>query len=288
MNTHYQNLSLTDKERVELTKLEYQSLRIGQSVRLQDGTKIGRVWQLPPQGLLGYAIADSVDIPREITVLFRGSSMIPLDPESWTSEWLDTNLPVGRALMQGQHQIPQQLKTAAKWVGTLLKEAPQARLFIYGHSLGSINGQYAAIMCPDPSRLINAWLYEGSNVYRLLNDHERVLATQVKANIHQYIDPLDSLAIGYTDYSHVIGQLHYVDSLLIPRIAQHMWGGYRYDQGHLRLRMNDDLLVTYLQTINLEILSKHQLQIPADDSQVITSLRKLMARANLISKEFSR
>lgn len=50
MNDHTQNLSLTDQQRVEVSKLEYQALTIWQSVRHQDGTKIGRVWQLPPQG----------------------------------------------------------------------------------------------------------------------------------------------------------------------------------------------------------------------------------------------
>lgn len=284
----YVNDRLTDRECVELAKLEYHEVRLGQKIRLEDGKFLGQVWQLAPAGLRAFAVADSSILPREVTVLYRGSTMMPLNPDVWTNEWLDTNLPIGRALMKHHHQIPLQLKEASQWLQHLMALAPRAQFYVYGHSLGSINAQYAIIMCHQPARIGNAWLYEGSNVYRLLNDDERELAVQLKGQIQQYIDPLDLLAIGYTDFSHVIGQLHYVDSLLMPRIIQHMWGGYRYDQrGRLRLRFADDPVVVASQQLTRDMLNNHQLPLPADDSQTIENLRKLMAQAGELRRSLT-
>lgn len=278
--SNFVNDQLSDQERVQLAKLEYQQFFSQQSIVLPNGRFLGKVWQLAPAGLRACAIVDSLADPREVTVLYRGSTMMPVDPDVWTHEWLDTNLPIGRALMSHQHYVPAQLRRAGRWLMKLLAAAPRAQFYLYGHSLGSINAQYAAIACRHPGRIGNAWLYEGSNVYQLLNDEERSWAVQLKGQLHQYIDPLDSLAIGYTDFQHVIGQLHYVDSVFKPRILQHMWGGYRYDdQGRLRLLMPDDPLVQASQALTKGILSDRREWLPTDDSQVIISLRQLMAKA---------
>lgn len=286
MKQQYHNANLSDQLRVELARLEYRHLQVGQAVQLSNGVNLGTVWQLAPTEVRGCVIADSIDDPRELTILFRGSSMIPTDPSSWTTEWLDTNLPIGRALVANSHQIPEELKLAAHWLDDLLKTNPQARAFVYGHSLGSINAQYAISTCHFQRQVVNAWLYEGSNVYRLLNSAERAAATQMKANIHQYIDPLDLLAVGYTDFSHVIGQLHYVDSVPMPLISQHMWGGYLFDEaGKLSLRSHDDPLVQSLQSITLRLLKSEQITIPANDSQAIVRLRKLIGKAEELREQ---
>lgn len=284
----YVNDRLTDREHVELAKLEYHDVRLGQEIKLENGQSLGQVWQVAPAGLRAFALADSSTLPREVTVLYRGSTMMPLDPDVWTNEWLDTNLPIGRALMEHRHQIPLQLKQSSQWLQHLMALAPRAQFYVYGHSLGSINAQYAISMCHHSEQIGNAWLYEGSNVYRLLNADERAQAIQLKGQIHQYIDPLDLLAIGYTDFSHVIGQLHYVDSLLMPRIIQHMWGGYRYDQvGRLRFRPADDPVVVANQQLTRDMLNNHQLPLPADDSQTIEKLRKLMAQAGELRRSLT-
>lgn len=283
MKQPYRNAHLSDQLRVEIARLEYRHLKVGQPIVLSNGLDLGTVWQLAPDKIRGYVLADSIEHPQELTVIFRGSSMIPTNPSSWTTEWLDTNLPIGRSLVAHHHQIPAELKGARKWLDHLLMAKPKARAFVYGHSLGSINAQYAVSTCQHPERVVNAWLYEGSNVYRLLNSAERAAATQVKANIHQYIDPLDLLAVGYTDFSHVIGQLHYVDSVPMPVISQHMWGGYLFDQsGQLSLRAPDDPVVLSLQSLTWRILNNSALNIPADDSQAIVQLRKLMKRAETL------
>lgn len=280
MTRTYVNDQLTDRQRVEVAKWEYREVQLDQQIIITSGQNIGRVWQLSPVGFRAFAIADSLTDPNEVTVLFRGSTMMPLNPDIWTSEWLDTNLPIGRALMGHRHHVPTQLVQAGRWLIKLLDTAPHARFYLYGHSLGSINAQYAISMCHRPERIANAWLYEGSNVYRLLNKEERAQAVQFKGQVHQYVDPLDLLAIGYTDFAHVIGQLYYVDSLLKPRIIQHMWGGYRYDsRGKLRLRYPDDPLVQANQSFTQDLINKGQLPLPDDDSQIIMNLRNLMENA---------
>ncbi|WP_143444826.1 hypothetical protein [Limosilactobacillus mucosae] len=63
-----------------------------------------------------------------------------------------------------------------------------AHYYIYGHSLGAINAQYALANCIYPTSLNEAWLYEGLNVYWLLNDQQKAQAAILRNKINNYID----------------------------------------------------------------------------------------------------
>lgn len=222
--------NLTDRQRVQLAQLEYYDWRVGQVVRLPDQTTIGTVGQVinTPDGFRATVVKSGL---QEQVILLRGSSGIRRgDPTTWTNEWLRVNLPVGDAILHQLPDIPTEMWTAARQVNQLLAANPTTRFYIYGHSLGSINGQFALANCGYPDRVSGVWLYEGPNLYWLLNAQQRRIAVNLRCQIFNYIDPRDVVALGYLDDQHTVGLLRVIQSPLVNPISQHMWGGYQFDQ----------------------------------------------------------
>lgn len=223
-------LMLTDRQRVQLAQLEYHDWQSGQVACLPDGLLIGTVEQVinTANGFRATVIKRNC---HEKVVLLRGSSGIRRgDPTTWTNEWLRVNLPVGDAILHQLPKIPTEMWTAAHQLNHLLAANPTVRFFIYGHSLGSINGQFALANCHHPCQIAGAWLYEGPNLYWLLSERQRRMALQLRCQIFNYIDPRDVVALGYLDDQHTIGLLRVVQSVLVAPVSQHMWGGYQFDQ----------------------------------------------------------
>ena len=180
--------------------------------------------------------------PRELVLLFKGSSGLRKgNPTTWNDEWLATNLPLLQALLRHQRHIPSQLQTAARVLNALVAQYPRAKFFIYGHSLGAINAQFALANCQHLGRIKHAWLYEGANLYPLLTTREWRRVRKYRARIDNYIDIFDPVTLGYTSPTALVGRLRYVASerCLLP-ISQHMWAGYRFNAaGQLQLRALD-------------------------------------------------
>lgn len=233
------NKQLTDLERVELTKKSYTELNLGERVTIGKYF-IGIVTQsvYAPDGLRAFVIAN----PNEITILFKGSYGFKKgNPTTWRDEWLKTNLPILLALLTNERRIPSQLKTATKLLNQALRQYRNARFYIYGHSLGSINAQYALANCHQPDKIIAAYLYEGTNIWLLLNEKERRKVAQMREKIFNYVDIYDPVTLGITSTHHMVGQLRYIDSEPMQPIKQHMWGGYQFNKdGSLKLRQVDE------------------------------------------------
>lgn len=230
------NDHLTDRQRIQLAQLEYHNWQVGMRVKLT-GLEIGEVKQVfqTTDGFRGTVIINNHS--REMTVLLRGSSGIRKgDPTTWTNEWLRVNLPIGGAILNQLPTIPGEIQTAARCFNHLFQRWPGYHCYVYGHSLGAINGQFALANCHFPEQIAGAWLYEGPNLYWLLNTQQRKTALELRCQIFNYIDPRDVVALGYLDDQHTVGLLRVVDSVLTNPISQHMWGGYRFnDQDHLKL-----------------------------------------------------
>lgn len=119
--------------------------------------------------------------------------------------------------------------TASSYLNRWLEEFPDGHFYIYGHSLGAINAEYALANCRFPDQIAAAYLYEGTNIWRLLTHKERQLVAQLRGRINTYVDIYDPVTLGYTASKWMVGKLHYVDSLSMNPVKQHMWGGYRFD-----------------------------------------------------------
>lgn len=223
------NRELTDLQRVAVAKLEYQLLEPGQMVRLE-GTIFGQVLRhiYTNHGFQMFVIENRPG--QEYTLLFKGSSgLIKGTPRTWTDDWLSTNLPIGWSFLFQKGQVPDQLVEAARLLNEVLRQRPGAKFYLYGHSLGSINLQYALSHCNHIGQVKRVDLYEGPNIFALFNHREQHHVRKFKHKVYNYVDIYDPITVGYFDRRHMVGKLCYIQSKLYPPITQHMWGGYQFD-----------------------------------------------------------
>ena len=62
-------------------------------------------------------------------------------------------------------KAPNQLMASVDILNNAMESYPNALFDLYGHSLASSNGQYAAVMCKYPERINSGWFYNGPNIY---------------------------------------------------------------------------------------------------------------------------
>lgn len=267
------NKKLTDLERVALTKKSYEELQLGERVTVGNhfiGIVTNSVYE--EDGLRAFVITN----PNEVTILFKGSyGFVKGNPTTWRDEWLRTNLPILVALLANEKKIPSQLNSASKLLNTTIHQFKGGHFYIYGHSLGSINAQYALANCRHPEAITGAYLYEGTNIWLLLNQKQRRKVSDMRQKIFNYVDIYDPVTLGITASHHMIGQLCYVDSQPMKPIKQHMWGGYQFDEsGNLKLREVDEAFLE-------ESMSERKLLTRSND---LARSLELMGQKNEIRK----
>ena len=140
--------------------------------------------------------------------------------------------------------VAKQQKLAAEGLKEMMDKYPNARVSLYAHSLGSMDGQVALASLEDSylQRIDGAYLYEGPNTYPVLTDKQREQVDKIKYKIFNYVDPKDFIAMQYpgTGSEGVVGTLVKINSKGKDNwIQQHMWGGYEYDSGYLNVRESD-------------------------------------------------
>ena len=231
------NECLTDKERVQLAQKAYEGLNIGETVEI--GQKaIGVLTRdvYAEDGMQAFLLENHTGPQIEITVLFKSSYGLKKgNVTTWRDEWMKTNLPIFVNMVTDSRAVPSQLLTAAKYLNRWLLEFPKSRFYIYGHSLGAINAQYALANCRHSGQIAGAYLYEGTNIWRMLDRRQRQMANHLRPKINAYVDIYDPVTLGYTATHKMVGRLHYIDSVQLKNpVKQHMWGGYRFDE-HGRL-----------------------------------------------------
>lgn len=143
-------------------------------------------------------------------------------------------------MLSHERRVPSQLKTASKLLDETIHQFYGTQIYIYGHSLGSINAQFALANCHHPEAIGAAYLYEGTNIWLLFTPKERRCVAKMREKIFNYVDIYDPVTLGITETHHMVGQLRYVDSEPMKPIKQHMWGGYSFNpDGSLKLRKVD-------------------------------------------------
>ncbi len=231
----------SDKQRVEIAKQQYAEYEVGSVVTIENETiKIGYVAEvihhhetgkhayiLTSEKLSSNAKESEIAGVADVTVLFR-SSEEPFGGTSWESEWFeDEDTTSGRAQDRNSNKLMRQLRSASQTLKTVMERYHNAQFDIYGHSLGSMNGQYAISDSFYPERIRSAFLYEGQNTYPFLNERQQLTADRLRRRIYNYIDEHDLVAIGYGD-GKAVGIVIRIHSKKVG-IAQHMWGGYQFD-----------------------------------------------------------
>ncbi|MFX3991674.1 triacylglycerol lipase, partial [Streptococcus suis] len=78
---------------------------------------------------------------------------------------MDNDLPMTNNIITNKSEVTPQLQSASIILTQGLKDYPNAKITVYGHSLGSMNDQYAMAAVSDIDRIAGAYIYNGPNVY---------------------------------------------------------------------------------------------------------------------------
>ncbi|ELK7957227.1 DUF2974 domain-containing protein [Listeria monocytogenes] len=251
----------TDQERVELAEKEYHKMKSGEAVNIpatNGGIKtIGIVSQKinnKSTGEQSYIITDKYTPPtasisernkvKELTILYKGSTApangnlnVPKHPDykDVRKDWLSNDIPTAIQITNGGGStVTPQLKTSAETLKQTMKLYPNAQIYVYGHSLGSMNAQYAIadLDKKDIKRISGGFFYQGPNIYSNLTPKQQDTVKAINAldRLFNFVDRKDYVPIGYGIGDPTIGHLIEVESKKAGMVEQHMWGGYQFDE----------------------------------------------------------
>lgn len=273
----------TDKQRMEMAEQEYHSYKESDPVKIgREKNKIGYVSKSndKPTGEQSYIVTD-INVPdtaslterekvKEVTVLYRGSTAPTLknvldknhkEHYDVVKDWIYNDAPTAVQVANGGGAVAMpQLQSSAETLKNAMKLYPNAQVFVYGHSLGSMNAQYAIadLSDKDSSRIDGGFFYQGPNVYSILTPAQRATADALnKLNIlFNYVDPKDLVPIGYGSGKPTVGSLIKVNSKKVGLIDQHMWGGYEFNKdGSIKATKEGSLqLAKYMVTQQLSAI----------------------------------
>ncbi|EOZ5415286.1 hypothetical protein ACQSL8_002122 [Listeria monocytogenes] len=254
------NGAYTDQERVELARKEYAKINQEEVVKIPtaDGTEktIGIVSQKinKSTGEQSYIITDKYTPPtasisernkvKELTILYKGSTApangnfnVPKHPDykDVRKDWLSNDIPTAIQITNGGGStVTPQLKTSAETLKQTMKLYPNAQIYVYGHSLGSMNAQYAIadLDKKDIKRISGGFFYQGPNIYSNLTPKQQDTVKAINAlnRLFNFVDRKDYVPIGYGIEDPTIGHLIEVESKKAGMVEQHMWGGYQFDE----------------------------------------------------------
>ncbi|HEM3490113.1 TPA: DUF2974 domain-containing protein [Streptococcus suis] len=251
MNNSKIKINLTDFDRQQVAYEEYTPYLKGDEVVItnffDEEVSIGTVRKVlkDATGLDGYVVEEP---DGNVIVLFQGSK--GPGKEGAAADWLDNDLPMAHNIISNKSEVTPQLQSASRSLNQVLKDYPNAQITVYGHSLGSMNAQYALATVSDIDRIAGAYIYNGPNVYPALTEEEKARVNALKYRIHNYIDQKDFVPIGYSGKDApgykspagtsegAIGIVYRVDSKTnLNPIDQHVWGGYQWNtDGSLKVK----------------------------------------------------
>ena len=170
---------------------------------------------------------------EEITILYRGSTApgIGADNEDARKDWLNNDVPMAEKIMLGEKGATGQLEASSDYLKEMMEKYPNAKINIYGHSLVSLDAQYALANVTDYSRIKSANIYNGPNIYSTLTEEQKINVSALYDKINNYVDSRDLVGLGYKKGEGTVGKTYNFsgESNGINKIDQHMWGGYRFD-----------------------------------------------------------
>ena len=216
---------------------------------------------------------------EEVTVLFRGSTgpdhIFYEAPDVW-NDWAENDLVIGTRILKqsipsDRDKSTEQLKASARALKDIMEKYPNAKINIYGHSLGSMDAQYAmaALEAAQIERIQQAYIYNGPDVYRILSPEQRKIVDQIKGRIYNYADPKDKISMVGRDPAKgsvgSVGMVYYVDSEQEGFVNQHMTYGYRLDKdGKIKILSNTSTVAYNNFLIKMESFKRLKKSLASD------------------------
>lgn len=254
--------NFTDEERKLIAEQEYKKWRINEEVTINKGkTTIGYVSEVinnPKTGEQTYIITDGnpktqkPEDVKNVTFLNQGSTGIDKtlqNPGEVKRDWWDNNKQILENVIESfkhpQAVLPptRQMKSTAQTLNRAMDKYPNAMFDAYGHSQASSNIQYALGALDSQEkvdRIHGAFVYQGPNAYSMMSLGQRARVAQLKERIFNFVDEKDIVPIGYRILGGQVNPFHvgtliFVDSSEVDIIDQHMWGGYRFAKGEVKV-----------------------------------------------------
>ena len=245
-------MAYSDETNMNIAKEEYKNREPGYILNTEDNEYLGTLSDVNDnrsdngEQIYTYTKTDgsneivSPDAPlserekvEEITILYRGSTApgIGADNEDARKDWLNNDVPMAEKIMLGEKGATGQLEASSDYLKEMMEKYPNAKINIYGHSLGSMDAQYALANVTDYSRIKSANIYNGPNIYSTLTEEQKINVSALYDKINNYVDSRDLVGLGYKKGEGTVGKTYNFsgESNGINKIDQHMWGGYRFD-----------------------------------------------------------
>ena len=236
----------TDKEKLEITKLEYENYIRDKVVQLSNKKIIGYVSEVNHKswGEDSYVVTDE-KMPenptaedyakvKNVTILYEGSTAKLIShPIKTLTDWIPNNFVMGFTILAPEALIPQrapQMEEASETLQKALRTYPNAKIDIFAHSLGLMNGYgaLADVKAEDAHRIRGAYLINGPNPYKSFDNIQKENLRRLADKINVYIDTNDIVGFGYNT-TNVIGNIYRIQTKTTNFIDQHMFGGYEFD-----------------------------------------------------------
>ena len=226
----------TDKENVEIAQQEYENHKVGYSLetsgsgkyvgtlsdannnRTNNGEQIftytktstGRE-AVPPT-----ASAEERAQVKEITIMYQGSaspSNIATNPVEFWRDWVNNDIPAAINVKRGEYLgltsgPTGQWEASAAYLKEMMEKYPNAKINIYGHSLGSMDAQYAIANVKDYDRIKSVNVYQGPNVYPTLTPEQKANVSALYSKTNNYIDSNDMIGLGYNKDKGAVGRVY--------------------------------------------------------------------------------
>lgn len=252
---------------LQIAMTEYDSeMDLDHVVKTQSGDQIGTVTQVynntTGAGEQVYAVVknpnEKADKVQEVTVLFRGSTgpdHFWEETADFWNDWAENDAVIAKRIMlqkdpSYQDKSTEQLKASARALKDIMEKYPNAKINVYGHSLGSMDAQYsmAALQADQVKRIQQAYIYNGPDIYRILSPEQRKVVDSIKTRIHNYADPDDPISMVGRDMVKgsigSVGLVYYVDSTKEDFVNQHMTYGYQLDKnGKIKILSNTSTVI---------------------------------------------
>ncbi len=227
---------------------------------------------------------------KEVTILYRGSSAPnemglgkPDINNDVAADWFQNDVPTATMILMGKGKATPQLKSSAETLKKTLNTYPNAKGYVYAHSLGGMNGSYAIadLSKEQLKRIGGAYLYQCPNVYNLLDAEQKKTADAFTASNKGFIyaDLLDVVPLGYGEDKKAVGNVLFVDGKDTGSMGkQHMWGGYQFDKdGNLKLtEAGNSKKAAVLQAEGLKDVAKLKKKLSASGGGLTSSEEKFL------------
>jgi len=276
-----------DDSNLQIAMTEYNDNSINREVKDQYDRSVGTVTQVynntTGAGEQVYAVVENpnekAEDVQEVTVLFRGSTgpdhILNEAPDVW-NDWAENDAVIAkRIVMQSnpsdRDNSTEQLKASARALKDVMKKYPNAKINIYGHSLGSMDAQYAMadLEAAQIERIQQAYIYNGPDIYRILSPKQRKIVDQIKGRIYNYADPKDKISMVGRDPAKgsigSVGMVYYVDSEQEDFVNQHMTYGYRLDKdGKIKILSNTSTVAYNSFLVKMESFKRLKKSLSSD------------------------